>query len=422
MELKKREIIFLLPHLNEKTTSSERFISIIDCFLKVDEVLVNVVCFQYPIKRALSYGHQLGDINISEDIKENLQYLLPPLNFIQRISFLLFNNGFIKVWKVLGYIYQAILGTDIFTPGKLALNQIRTKSDNGLIIAFGGPFSIFLFAKQLSVKTNYPLVLDYRDPWNFGYTSLNSIKIIQYLKRFLIKQKEIELLKKSILIFTVSETLKKYFPEKFHHKIFVIENGSNFENVEVRNNNFETFEILYLGTIYDEQLIDESFFIAVKNFVNNKVDVKFNFIGSKSNNKLEKIIEKYDLTKHTRITERLESEKVLDYLQSASLFLHLRYSDKNGIITSKQADYLAFRKPILLPISDHGDLKESIEINNAGIVCNSISEIEITLKKQYELYTKNISVIIVDNIVNKENSRTNLAANFYKIVNNHLSY
>jgi hypothetical protein len=74
--------------------------------------------------------------------------------------------------------------------------------------------------------------------------------------------------------------------------------------------------------------------------------------------------------------------------------LHLRYGKKKEVITSKQADYLAFQRPILLPMSDEGDLAESILNHHAGYVCKSKEECLIALEKVWDKFIKKENLFI----------------------------
>ena len=77
----------------------------------------------------------------------------------------------------------------------------------------------------------------------------------------------------------------------------------------------------------------------------------------------------------------MDKQNLLHYMCNASCFLHLRYGKNKGVITSKQAEYLAYRKVILLPNSDNGDIAESILNNNAGVVCYSVEDNVLFLNK-----------------------------------------
>ena len=86
--------------------------------------------------------------------------------------------------------------------------------------------------------------------------------------------------------------------------------------------------------------------------------------------------------------------KLAPVLQNACAFLQLKYGSRTGIITSKQADYLALQKPILLPMTDHGDIAQSIIENKAGYVCNSKEECLAALNELWRKFQNKESFVI----------------------------
>jgi hypothetical protein len=252
--------------------------------------------------------------------------------------------------------------------------------------------SSYLLAKKYSAK----LIIDYRDPWNFGYQLLETKSYIHYFKKRFTFSNELKFLEFASHITTVSDTLKSYFPFKFQHKITVIENGSNFEiNDNQYKFEFKSFNITYTGTLYDDQLNDESFFIALRDFIKenhiSSKHLRLQFIGSSNNKNLIQLIKNYNLDNYTKVTRRFNLMELKEVLQESWLFLHLKYGNRSGIITSKNADYLFFNKPILLPNTDNGDIAESILRNKAGYVCKGDSnEIKKVLDIEYQKYINGI--------------------------------
>jgi glycosyltransferase involved in cell wall biosynthesis len=232
---------------------------------------------------------------------------------------------------------------------------------------------------------------------------------------------EMHILKNADHIITVSESLKSFFPPEFQHKITVIENGSNFEQEEIItkiNCKPSQFNVVYLGTVYDDQLFEEDFFIAFAEFYKNstvKEQISLKFIGSDKNLKLKKILKKYGLDEISEITVRVDNETLIQYLLNASIFLHLRFKGRSKIISSKISDYLMFRKPILLPVSDKGDIADSITHYNAGYVCNGVGETLESLREEYKKYLTGESIVLHKNDFSWL-SRKELAKKLTKII------
>ena len=334
-----------------------------------------------------------------KDIDNVVQLTAKKLNPIQKQLLLIDNKSLSytnkKIFLALHLMFYKV---DHWFVSKKDLSTINLDAS---VIISGGSSGIIKSASYLADKNKAKLVLDYRDPLNFGYHLLETNKLIYKLKGFFTIRNEIRFLRKADHIITISESLKSFFPQEFQKKISVIENGSNYEFNLVKakiNKKPKEFNIVYLGRIYNEQLLDETFFKAIKAFVKQfKIidsSLKIYFLGSKLDSKLPEIITKYALETFTHITERLEEKNILNYLLNASMFLHLKYGNRSQIITSKNADYLMFKKPILLPVSDKGDLAESITKYKAGYICNGIEETVNALNKEYNKFLNKENVTL----------------------------
>ena len=334
-----------------------------------------------------------------KDIDNVAQLTAKKLNPLQKQLLLIDNKGLsFANKKIFLALHLMFFKVDHWFVSKKDLSTINL---NASVIISGGGSGIIKSASYLADKNKAKLVLDYRDPLNFGYHLLETNNLIYKFKRFFTIRNEIQFLRKADHIITVSESLKSFFPKEFQGKISVIENGSNYEFnliTDTINSAPQEFNIVYLGTIYNDQLTDETFFTAIKAFIKqhkiNEESFKIYFIGSNLNLKLSDIITKYGLNPFTHITERLEEDVVLNYLSNASIFLHLKYGDRSQIITSKNAEYLMFKKPILLPVSDDGDLAEIISKYKAGYVCNGVDKTVNALNKEYNKFLNKENVTL----------------------------
>ena len=356
-----------------------------------------IISVSFPFKP--HPNNNLKEKKSFKDIKNVFQLTAKKLNPLQKQLLFIDNKGLgftnKKIFLALHLMFYKVDHWFVSKKDLLTINL------NASLIISGGGSGIIKSAVYLADKNKAKLVLDYRDPLNFGYHLLETNKLIYRFKRFFTIGNEIRFLRKANHIITVSESLKSFFPEEFQEKISVIENGSNYEFNFIKdkiNPAPQEFNIVYLGTIYNDQLTDETFFISIKAFITqhkiNESSIKIYFIGSNLNLKLSDIITKYGLKPFTHITERLEEQQVLNYLLNASMFLHLKYGDRSQIITSKNADYLMFKKSILLPVSDKGDLAESITKYRAGYVCNGVEETLNALNREYTKFVNRENVTL----------------------------
>lgn len=394
-------VILVLPHIKGNSTSIERFKSFIAA-IKKNYQSVKIICFEFPQtgNSFLEVDAPTANKNDIEFIyKDHLLLIKPNLNIIQTMFFKLSKFCNRKYVKPLLWVHQIIYGVDIFSPTRMPQVNFSSYHKKGIVIAFGGPFGLFEIAKKIAKQLNFKFILDYRDPWTFGYAPVGGSKLVHQLKTIFKRSSEQSLLKQATLVSTVSATLKQIFPVKYHSKIFVLSNGCNFNIPNLVINNCPLFfNIVYTGTIYDVQLKDLTFFKAMQKFMVNKNTSSINlfFLGSINNKQLPLILKQYNLSIISTITKRLNKNEILPYFLNASCFLHLKYKDNKHIITSKQADYLAFKKPILLPISDFGDIADSIVLNDAGEVCYSVSDNLNFLNTLWQKHINNQSLMLTN--------------------------
>jgi hypothetical protein len=413
-----KKILIVTYDLRLNQTSSKRYLSFVKEILKIDYLDVLALGIHFPFKSHPINSNQKGIVPsaISPYIK-----IISPNNFNIIQKLLIFADK-----KKIPYFLKKIL---------IAFHLILYKTDQWYadlsdidfypdIIVSGGSSGIIKTSYNLAKKYNASLILDYRDPWNFGYNLIETNNLVYRFKRGFTKKQELKFLAFAQKISTVSESLKSFFPEKIQNKVFVIENGSNYQESDYNNekiNQQNIFIITYLGTLYDDQLLNTVFFEALSHFIEkkklDKQDLQVLFLGSKKNTLLPKIAAKYGLTKYIQITERKESEDLLHYLQITSVFLHLKYGNRSQIISSKQAEYLMFRRPILLPISDHGDIAESIINHNAGYVCENESQIFETLELLWNKFQSGENLFIHQSEEFVESiSRKKIAEDFVKFI------
>jgi len=411
-------VLFVITHPTGNATHNYR----INSFLKILNTngysgkVTNIV---YPFRS--SYQGISQELSI---ISSNLLIdIIPKINNIQKLVRFSQKIGFPYILTKIFYAFHILIyKIDLWYINLHKQKRILEKElrSNTIIVGSGGPGSVLKMAYLLAEQKHLELIIDYRDPWNFGYNLLGTGSIINFFKRKLMIQTERRILAKAKFIITVSESIKNFLPLEHHHKTLVIENGSNFEQNEIidKINAYPVnFNLVYVGTIYNDQLVDQNFFKAFSIFCKsvNYKNVALKFIGSDKNIKLRKLINKYKLEDITEVTTRLDTSKLLPYLLNASMFLHLKFNERSNIITSKQADYLMFRKPIMLPSSDNGDLEESINKFKAGYICNGVEDIVDKLSQAYLKYLNKESITLYQKDISFI-SRSNLAERFLKVI------
>ncbi|GAB1463128.1 glycosyltransferase family protein [Pedobacter sp.] len=300
--------------------------------------------------------------------------------------------------KFLLATYFFFTGKEIFDLGREFDNykkktNINLDKEDVILVSFPS-IAIHNLGYALKQEFGCKLVLDYRDPGVFGYQQIEDNKILSFLRKRFLKRRELRNLKSADLIITISESIRTLFPEKYRTDISLVRNGYDFKkiNFHLIKHHPYTFKLVYLGTVYNDQLQDTTFFKALRKFIDtHKVQPQYfqiRFIGTGESLRLKELIKHYNLEPYTYISQKMPIEQIYTELYSAAMFFHLKYGDRKEIITTKQYEYLAFQKPILLPVNDHGDLEESIKKYNAGFICENEEEIIEVLKNSMDNHFK----------------------------------
>ena len=268
-------------------------------------------------------------------------------------------------------------------------NNINLTEEDTIFVSFPS-LAVHNLGYALKQKFKSKLILEYRDPGVFGYQLVFENELISKARKLFLKRNEIRNLESADLILAISESIKSFFPKKYEAKLGVIKNGFSSSHLDFSliKDDTQKFILAYLGSVYQGQLENFTFFSGAKKFIDKyKISPgKFliKFIGLNDPKAIEELSTKFELNAYIEITPKVPIEKAYEQMYNASMFFHLKYGDRRGVITTKQYDYLAFQKPILLPVDDNGDLAESIKKYKAGFICNNEEEIMEVLNNAFE--------------------------------------
>lgn len=325
------------------------------------------------------------------------------LNPVQKLAF---ESNLAKKSRVFWYLFYIvhylIYRRDIYYTNNAlgkSLDKLGISELDSLIVS-SPPFGLFYEAYLVKEKTNCKLLIDYRDPWTYGYHPVGRNILFSKISKKLERNRENRILASASYITCVHQSVKRFFPSFFVDKIKIIRNGANTQYLDTSKIEEcpSKFRIVYLGTIHTAQLQEDVFFQGVSNFIQlhniNEDSFELLFVGSIKCGSLHEMVQKYKLQPFTRITDRKSTEEALKIGYGAAAFLHLRYGHRNELITSKHADYLALQKSILLPVSDNGDIAKGIMENKAGYVTNNVNEFCSALQVLWERYQRRESLRI----------------------------
>lgn len=388
-------IYILAPYsLEINTTSHNRILSFYRA-IKQKGLAVKVI---YP-GEAWDKKWFIGQVKESATLADNKDFIqiIPKLNFLERLAFRspVAEKSWL-VWLLVSKLFYFLHRRDIYYPGKSLLDffgESHLAADD-ILIASGPAFSLHNAAIDLAKKYQCKLMLDYRDPWTFGYPPLEGNRLFFWLSRKMERRSELEGLKLSKWISCVQESAINYFPAGFREKIRVIRNGANLSLIEAGEivDRPPKFRIVYLGTIHQSQLKEAVFFRAIRQLINERRIspdlLELVFIGASRSHALPERIAEYQLNEYVSVTKRMSVRQAMRHAYSASVLLHLRYGNISEVLTSKQADYLALQKPIFLPVSDEGELARSIREHQAGYVCHNFEECYAALEELWEKHVR----------------------------------
>ncbi len=353
------------------------------------------------------------DDSLPQSHQNSLFYKIPHVHFFYKFSRFLLKKQWFTFYKIVHFFYIISRKRDVYDFYRnyraIEAQKATSYSKNDVVITSAPPYSALNIGYYLKRKYGVKWVIDYRDPWTLGYSTLGYSNLADKLRKLIQRKEELKFLETADQIITVSNSLRKMFPEKFQHKIHVIPNGANTDEMDFSkiNPTPESFSIVYAGTMHSQQLENIYFFEVVRKFIlEEKIkpeNFKIHFVGAADSTMLKTEINNHHLEEYVNCTSRVELPVLYNFMYDASMFLHLKYSERDKIITSKQYDYLALQKPILLPESDNGDLEESIINNNAGYVCKNKDQLYYTLHQEYYKFINNKDVRIYrdDNFINQ---------------------
>ena len=267
--------------------------------------------------------------------------------------------------------------------------ELHEKENFDAVLISSTPVSVNLIASEIKKHCNIPWVADFRDLWTQNhYYPHNSIR------KFFEQKLELKTLKHADALVTVSDPLTEDF-KKLHKNIpvYTITNGYDPDEFASEDIHLDSnFSIIYTGRFYPGKLDPETFFIALKELVNenkiNKNKIKVNFYGF-FGKYLESLINKYKLQGIVEEKGFLDREIILEKQKKSQLLLILNWNDpkQKGIITGKIFEYLAAQRPVLaIGANEDTELAKMLEKTGAGESACSVEKIKKLLLNYYDEY------------------------------------
>ena len=233
-------------------------------------------------------------------------------------------------------------------------NEVVKKEQPDLILVTGPPFSSFKVAFRLSVQSNIPLILDYRDPWlGNPYTHHPSKAIMRRIRKW-----EKKFTDQSDLLITVGPEYKEFISNKLNldeNSIIVVHNGffpDSLQQNKIKKSE-EIFTISFFGSFYTlqkpifEEFV-EGFRLMIERENLKQAEIKFQYAGGVSRSVINKIITKRSISPYFKDLGFLTLEQLNTEIQKSNVMFITIPKGTEYMLQQKVYDYLNGNSHILL--------------------------------------------------------------------------
>jgi glycosyltransferase involved in cell wall biosynthesis len=302
-------------------------------------------------------------------------------------------------------------------------SKIIHREDIDVLFATSPSYSTLLIGSLLKKKTKKPLVIDFRDPW------INN-SFIDYPTRFhefIDARLEKYVLTQADYITVASDLIRDDIIKRYpfvKQKIETITNGfdsDDFKNLN-RQNRSQKFRIVFTGSIYG-QLTAKSFFIAIKELISEKPELKKKleviFVGNYGKETIN-LVNELKLKETVHLKGYVPHKKCIDLIvNSDALLLLITILGSKGkeILTGKIFEYLASKKPIIAIAPQDGLASELIQKLDAGIIIppRNVNLVKEAIIKFYNSWLNKKQITIKNNDELKKYDRRLLTQKLTKI-------
>jgi glycosyltransferase involved in cell wall biosynthesis len=296
-----------------------------------------------------------------------LQWLSKPLTLTERVG-----HHFLRAFTPLTYLYD------------FAREYLRAQPEVRCLVVTGGPFVLFKFASQLAAEFA-PLqwVADYRDEWTTSALDRSS-GVLATALRALDRRSERRWLGSASFVTSVSPYHTRTIAESVGRPGHTVYNGFELEGVEEVAQDADVFTIVYSGTLYPTQPVEELVAAVVRLSERRPhLRVRLSFPGiAFYPGQLERVKaaapSRPDLLE---LTERLPRPEVIRKQLRAHALVMLAHPGAKGIASSKIFEYMGLGRPVVVYPNDHDVLEDLISDTQAGFVCDRPADLDACLDR-----------------------------------------
>lgn len=277
---------------------------------------------------------------------------------------------------------------------KAEIPKITSEFKIDAVWATYDPLCTLAIASRIANMLNVPWIADFRDIHEQEQAKGFRTKLLHL--RWLFRRKAIT--KTSSGVVTVSEYHAKLLESKLNREVHVIKNGFDPDIFyPFPPHRSKKFKIVYMGTIWYEWLrnpkpLFEALDLLIRNGDIEMDDLEISFYGTEPS-LLKELAKSYKCRDLISALPRIAFQDVPKLLQRSCVNLVLTNIGRHGILTTKVFEYLAVKRNILCVPGDGGELDELIKKTNAGISTSNVNDIANALKKWYDEWKNNGTVV-----------------------------
>lgn len=243
-------------------------------------------------------------------------------------------------------------------------------------------------ASEISKKTGIPWIADFRDITEQNFFRWDGFRTWMLRHQMIMRRHHI--LKSASAVITVSKYHAEVLSKHIGREVHIIRNGFDPEMFHPEYGaTFPKFSITYMGFILkDPRGRDPSpLFEAIDYLMNNneisEADIDVSFYGIRESEPVKEFISQYRCHNIVRLLPRVPYNEVPDILRNSCILLTLTDKGRQGILTTKNFEYLGVRRPIIFIPGDNGELDAILQETNAGVPCSTVDSVVQILRKWY---------------------------------------
>jgi glycosyltransferase involved in cell wall biosynthesis len=301
--------------------------------------------------------------------------------------------------------------------------EILKNNEIELIFSTAPPFTDHIIGRDLSMKANIPLVLDYRDAWldyQFAFYPTPLHKFAHY-------RLEKSCVRTADRIVVVNRPIKIKILEQFkflhYNDVHIIPQGFDPEDFifgsDLRPPNTRPMRVTHTGT-FIEDITPIPILRALAKLIQEKKElkgrIKLSFAGI-FRKEHEKVVTKLGLQENVEVLGYIDHRACTKLMMESDVLFITLGKKKNHIhhTTGKLYDYFGSRKPILAGVPP-GIVEQTIKETKAGIVTDpeDIDGLARGLTTYFEQYSREELQPVPESAVGKYN-RVDLTKNLAQV-------